>query len=50
VAYRAFHCLGDFMELPDGWEEFDFVSMPATVKCKECSAEFKPKYDEPVGF
>lgn len=35
-AYRKFHMLDDWQELPDGWRDFEIVTIPRQVKCNQC--------------
>ncbi len=39
-AYRHFHGLEDWEELPLRWDEVELVQIPDTVKCTECGGEF----------
>lgn len=40
-AYRAFHMLEDFAELPEGWRDFELVERPKVVKCTGCGSQFE---------
>jgi hypothetical protein len=41
TAYRHFHQLEDFAELPEGWQSFELVEIPDTVVCSECCEMFE---------
>jgi hypothetical protein len=44
-AYREYHGLSPWDELPDGWQDFELVMIPETVHCQKCGREFAT-YDE----
>ena len=48
LAYRRLNDLDEWAELPDHWEQFELVTIPATVKCSECGAEFATVEDVEV--
>lgn len=39
-AFRRFHDLDGFAELPEDWRQFEMVMVPETVTCAECGTEF----------
>lgn len=39
-AYRKFHELDDWQPLPDGWEQFEMVTIPEIVECWNCKTRF----------
>ena len=39
-AYREFHEMEEWEELPEGWERFDMVWIPDFVTCSECGETF----------
>lgn len=38
--YRHFNNLDEYVELPDGWEQFEIITIPKVVTCWTCYAEF----------
>lgn len=40
-AFRAFHDLEDWAELPEGWRQFELVQIPPIVKCSKCDSQFE---------
>ena len=40
-AYRDFHGLEEWEELPEGWDQFEMVQIPHIVRCFACHEEFK---------
>lgn len=36
LAYRKFHELDQWAELPEGWRQFELIQIPDTVMCEEC--------------
>lgn len=40
-AFRNFMQLDDWAELPEGWEHFELVHIPAKVVCSACGTEFE---------
>lgn len=40
AAYRTFHDMEDFEQLPIDWEQFDMVQIPEEVECNRCGASF----------
>lgn len=40
-AYRQFSRTEDWEPLPKNWRDFEIISIPDTVKCKDCGAEFR---------
>lgn len=45
-AYRIYHALDEWSELPEGWKDFDFVWKPRTVTCQNCGETFETKDEE----
>ena len=39
-AYRKFHDLDEWSELPEGWRDFELVHLPDTVMCEECQTSY----------
>ena len=39
-AYRQYHELEDYAELPDGWRDFEMVTIPEEVTCRSCGEWF----------
>lgn len=39
-AYRSFHGLEEWADLPDGWRQFELVWIPPVVECKVCGMRF----------
>lgn len=39
-AYREFHDLEEWAELPENWRDFEMVQVPETVTCAVCHTEF----------
>lgn len=39
-AYRHFHSMEPYAELPEGWQDFDLVESPESVECDECGTDF----------
>lgn len=46
-AYRKYHLLDDWAELPENWREFEIVQIPATVTCKNCGEVFRAIEEQP---
>ncbi len=40
-AYRQYHEMEEFEELPDHWQDFEMVMLPHTVTCSQCATEFR---------
>lgn len=38
--YRYFHDMDEWDALPEGWQQFQTVCSPETVKCSKCGVEF----------
>ena len=47
-AYRRFHDLDDWCELPADWRQFEMVSIPSKVTCSRCEGVFLTM-DETLG-
>lgn len=47
-AYRHFHDMDDWEELPKDWECFEMVCVPIKVTCEKCGAEFETMDEERV--
>lgn len=41
IAYRKFHNLEDYCDLPDDWRDFELVEIPPTVQCNVCDEKFE---------
>jgi len=39
-AYRWHHGLDDWCDLPEGWRQFEIVSIPDKVRCSNCDEVF----------
>ena len=39
-AYRRFHDLEDWCDLPEGWRQFEMVNIPDKVTCSNCGETF----------
>lgn len=39
-AFRHFHQLDAWAELPERWDQFEMVCIPDIVICNDCKAEF----------
>lgn len=39
-AFRRFHGLDQYAELPDRWQDFELVMIPDFVECSRCGSEF----------
>ena len=39
-AYRKYHDVEEWEELPEGWSDFDLVWLPKLVTCKDCGEQF----------
>lgn len=44
-AYRHFHDLEDWQDLPDDWMDFELVSTPLYVTCSKCQTKFRSDVD-----
>lgn len=42
-AYRHFHDLEVWAELPPGWREFQLVRAPQRVTCRRCGKEYETR-------
>ena len=43
--FRRFHDLDEWSPLPDGWQDFQLVTRPNSVECRECSSVFEAEDD-----
>lgn len=43
-AYRQFHSMEDWQELPEDWRDFQMCWVPPTVTC-QCGAEFQTELE-----
>lgn len=39
-AFRKVNEVDEWSELPDGWQDFECVTLPDTVSCSRCGTEF----------
>lgn len=43
-AFRHYHDLEPWSELPEGWEQFEVVAVPKVVKCTHCQRPFETQF------
>lgn len=42
-AYRQYHDLESYAELPENWREFEIIQIPSKVVCRVCGCTYTTK-------
>jgi len=40
LIYRRVNSLEQWVDLPDGWRDFEMIQIPNVVKCSQCNTEY----------
>lgn len=43
-AYRHLHDLEHWEALPEGWSDFELVTLPRSVQCEQCKTRYKTRH------